>query len=147
MFSQEYPKLVKGWNIEVEHTTQTIARALKQGKIKLKKVEGKVTYHDPCHLGRYSGIYEEPREIIKATGLELEEMNLSREQGFCCGGGGGLRANYPELSQAIAKERIQQAKAVSNTLVTACPLCYLNLKDVAKDEVKVMDISEIVELE
>ena len=147
MFSQEYPKLVKGWDIEVEHTTQTIARALKQGKIKLKKVGGKVTYHDPCHLGRYSGIYEEPREIIRATGLELEEMSLSREQSFCCGAGGGTKANYPELSQSIAKERIQQAKAVSNNLVTACPLCYLNLKDAAKDEVKIMDISEIVELE
>lgn len=145
-FSQEYPKLVKGWDIEVEHITQTIAKAIKQGKLKLKKAEGKVTYHDPCHLGRYGKIYEEPREIIKAAGLELMEMDLSKEQSFCCGGGGGVRANYPELAEAIARERVQQAKAVSSVLVTSCPLCYLNLKAVAKD-VKVMDVSEIVEVE
>lgn len=146
-FSQDYPKLLKGWNIAVEHTTQTIAKAIEQGKLKVKALSGNVTYHDPCHLGRYGGVYDEPRKILKSLGLNLVEMSLSRDQSLCCGGGGGLKANYPELSEEIAKERIQQARAVSNSLVTACPLCYLNLKAAAKDEVKIMDVSEIVDVE
>lgn len=144
-FSQDYPKLVK-WDVEVEHTTQTIARAIKEGKLKVKKLEGKVTYHDPCHLGRYSNVYEEPREIIKAVGLELVEMPLNREQSLCCGGGGGVKANYPELAEAVAKERIEQVKSVAETVVSACPLCYMHLKSVAKN-VKVLDISDVIEFE
>jgi Fe-S oxidoreductase len=143
MFSQEYPKLVKDWDIQVEHTTQTIAKALKQGKLKLKKIGGKVTYHDPCHLGRYSKVYEDPREIIKA-GYQLVEMEMNREQSLCCGAGGGTKANYPELAEAVGKERVEQAKKTgAKVLVTACPLCYLHLKEVAGKEIEVKEISEM----
>jgi Fe-S oxidoreductase len=143
-FSQEYPKLLDNWNIEVEHVMQTVAKALKQGKLKLKKLKGKVTYHDPCHLGRYSGIYEEPREIIKVLGYDLIEMEFFREQAFCCGGGGGLKSNYPLLAEEIAKERIKQAeKTNSEILITACPLCYFCLKEASK-KIKVYEISELL---
>lgn len=67
-------------------TTQTIWKAVESGKLKLSKKSGKVTYHDPCHLGRYCGIYEEPREIIEALGFDLVEMEPAKEQSYCCGG-------------------------------------------------------------
>jgi len=65
-----------------------------------------VNYHDPCHLGRYSGIYEEPREVIKLLGGKIVESLFNRENAYCCGGGGGVRANFPELAKAIAKKRV-----------------------------------------
>jgi Fe-S oxidoreductase len=143
-FSKEYPNLISRWDIQAEHITQTILNAIKKGKIKFKKESGKVTYHDPCHLGRYANIYEEPREIIKAIGFEIVEMKLSREKSFCCGGGGGLRSNYPNESKEIAKERIRQAEETgTKILVTTCPLCYLQLKEAAKG-IKVLELSEII---
>ena len=145
VFSHDYPKLLEKWDIEVEHTIQTIAKAVKEGKLKTKeKFKGMVTYHDPCHLGRYGGIYEEPREILKFLGFEVVEMEFTKENSFCCGGGGGVIGNYPELSEEIAKERIKQAKETkSKTLITACPLCYVHLKNVAKD-IEVKEISELI---
>jgi len=145
VFSHDYPKLLEKWDIEVEHTIQTIAKAVKEGKLKTKeKFKGMVTYHDPCHLGRYGGIYEEPREILKFLGFEVVEMEFTKENSFCCGGGGGVIGNYPELSEEIAKERIKQAKETkSKTLITACPLCYVHLKNVAKD-IEVKEISEFI---
>lgn len=143
VFSQDYPKLLEKWDLEVEHTVQTIAKAVKEGKLKLsKKFNNIITYHDPCHLGRYSKIYEEPREILKFLGFETVEMEFSRENSFCCGGGGGVVGNYPELAEEIAKERIKQAnKTKAKILITACPLCYVHLKKVAKD----MEVKEISE--
>ena len=146
VFSQEYPEILGKWDIEVEHATQTIARALEEGKLKLKNLKAKVTYHDPCHLGRYSGVYEEPRKIIGASGSKIVEMKMTRENALCCGGGGGLRANYPELAKEIAKERIGQAKKTkARILVTPCPLCYVQLKEAAeKSKVQVMELSEFI---
>ncbi len=144
-FSQEYPKLLENWDIEVKHITQAISEAIKKGKIKPKKIEGKLTYHDPCHLGRYGNIYEEPREAVRLAG-DFVEMEFNRENAFCCGGGGGLRSNFQKLSEEISKERIKQAEEVkANVLITACPLCYLCLKEASKD-IKVMEFSQIFEL-
>jgi Fe-S oxidoreductase len=147
-FSQEYPKLVENWDIKVEHITQTLAKAIEEGKLKIKGKNVKVTFHDPCHLGRYSGIYEEPREIISKSGAEIVEMEMSREQSLCCGGGGGVRANYPELSKEMAKERIKQAeKTKAEILVTSCPLCFVQLKEAAEEsnsKIKVMELSEFI---
>ena len=144
-FKLEYPKVIEDFDIEVEHMTQTIFKALKEGKLKFKKLKKvKVTYHDPCHLGRYCGVYEEPREIIKALGFDLVEMEFNRENAFCCGGGGGLRSNYPELAEEIAKERMKQAlKTRAEILVTCCPLCYACLKEVEK-RMKVKELSELL---
>jgi len=143
-FSQEYPKLLKNWDIEVKHITQTISEAVKKGKIKPKKVEGKITYHDPCHLGRYANVYEEPREVIKLAG-DFVEMEFNRENAFCCGGGGGLKSNFPELSREISKERIKQAEEVKvNLLITSCPLCYICLKEASK-KINVIEFSQLFE--
>jgi len=145
IFSQLYPKLIKVWDIQVEHVTQTIARAIESGKIKLKKKKVKVTFHDPCHLGRYSGIYEEPRKIISSK-AKLEEMEMNRELALCCGGGGGVRANYPELAEEMAKERIGQAEETkAQILVTCCPLCFIQLKEASRNaKIKVMELSEFI---
>jgi len=146
-FKQDYPQIVGDWNIEVEHITTTIMNAMKKRNLKINRLNGKATYHDPCHLGRYSGIYDEPREIIKNMGYDLVEMEFSRENAFCCGGGGGLKANYPDLSKEIAKERIIEAlKTNAKVLFTSCPLCYTCLKEVSnalKKNIKVVEISSL----
>jgi Fe-S oxidoreductase len=145
-FSQDYPRILGDrWNFEVEHVCVTILNTIKNGKLKLRKIENvKATYHDPCHLGRYCNIYEEPREILRALGFELVEMKFSRENSFCCGGGSGVKANFPELANEIAKDRIEQAKETqASVLITTCPLCYLNLKE-NSEGIKVKELSEVL---
>ena len=102
------------------------------------------TYHDPCHLGRILKIYDKPRKIIEKAGYCLKEMDLSKNKSFCCGGGGGMKSNYPELSNEIAKDRIEQAQKIGvDELITSCPMCYVNLKENSKS-IKVKEISEII---
>jgi len=147
-FKLEYPKFLQKFDIEVEHVSQTIMNAIKNGKLRLKKIDKpiKVTYHDPCHLGRYCGVYEEPRDILKALGYDLIEMKLSRENSFCCGGGGGLRSNYPELSEEIAKMRVKHAKDVkADMIVTSCPMCFSCFDEVAKGlNIKSAELSSLI---
>jgi Fe-S oxidoreductase len=135
--------MLKDWDIEVEHITKTIAKAIKEGKLKPRKMDVVLTYHDPCHLGRHCGIYEEPREILRSTKATLKEMKLAKEMAFCCGGGSGVKSNYPELANAVAKERIKMAKEIKATcLVTVCPMCYMNLKENATG----LDVKEMSQL-
>ncbi len=146
-FKQDYKEVLgEDWDVEVEHITQTIAKALKSGKLKVKKGKGKLTYHDPCHLGRHSGIYDEPREILKLLGYEIVEMKNSREQASCCGGGGGVRSNYPELTTAITKDVLGEAKDTqTSVLVTTCPMCDACFLQAAKDSgMNVKELSELI---
>lgn len=144
MFNTTYPKLLTKWDIKAEHITQTIAKAIRENKIKAKNIDTSITYHDPCHLGRYEGIYEEPREIVKNFG-ELKEMKLSKNYSFCCGGGSGVKSNQPELSNSIAKERIRMAKETkAKILCTSCPMCYLNLKENSTG-INVKELSQLFE--
>lgn len=141
IFRYEYPKTVKNWDIEVEHITQTINKNIQ--KIKSGEFED-ITYHDPCHLARKSGVYEEPRRILKRCGKKIVEMKLNKVDSFCCGGGGGIKSNFNKLSNSIAKERIKQAEETCvNTIVTTCPMCYLNLKE-NSGKMKVKEFSEVV---
>lgn len=150
IFKRKYPEVLSEFDVEVEHVTQTISEAIKNGRLKLKKISKpkKLTYHDPCHLGRYCGVYEEPREILKVLGYEVVDMEFNRENAFCCGGGGGLKSNYPELSEEIVEERIKQAiKTKTNLLVTCCPMCYVCLKEAAEknnSRMKVQELSELI---
>jgi len=148
ILKKEYSKVLgKEWDIEVEHISQIINAKFKMQneKSKLKVKNEKITYHDPCHLGRQMGVYEEPREVIKALGYELVEMDLNRSESFCCGGGGGVKTNEPELANKIAKERIRQAKQTgAEVLCTACPLCWLHLKE-NSDGLEVKELGELVE--
>ncbi len=134
---------VVDWDIPVEHMVTYIERGL--GKAKFQKYAGlKATYHDPCHMGRYSGMYEQPRNILKSLGIELVEMKYNREKAICCGGGGGVRANYPELARAISEERMDYAqKTGADILVTPCPMCYICLKEAAKG-IEVYELSQLL---
>jgi len=127
MFQNEYPKLLREWDIEVEHATQTILKELKKRKTDYASKEI-VSYHDPCHLGRYSQIYDEPREIIKLLGGELKEMKHNRNNALCCGAGAGMRANYPDIAKDIAKKRMNEKPKDAEWVLTPCGLCTANLK-------------------
>jgi Fe-S oxidoreductase len=143
IFKKHYPEVLGAkWDIEVQHITEALAE--KAGK----PVSGKstVTYHDPCHLGRHMGVYEAPRKVIESLGYEIKEMELCRNQSFCCGGGGGVHANEFELAGKIAKDRIAMAKKTgAKVLVTPCPLCYLNLKHNSEGEdIEVKELSQLM---
>ena len=154
-FSNEYPS--KESNLKVQHYTQFINELMDQGKLKLSsKVNKKVTYHDPCYLGRHSGVYEEPRKLIKRIpGLTLVEMENNKADSNCCGMGGGRMWMEPPkkgfvTSQAIAEKRVQQGLDTgAEILLTACPFCNITLTDAVKalakeDSIKVMDITELI---
>jgi len=147
IFNVDYPSVLdKIWDIEAEYIIQTIARAIKEGKLKIAKSDFKkiTTYHDPCHLGRLMNVYDEPREVLKEMGLEIKEMDRSKSYALCCGAGGGVKSNYPELADEIATERLNLAKEIkAECLVTGCPMCYLQLKE-SSDEIEVREIGELI---
>jgi len=131
-------------NIEVEHATITIKKALEKGTLKPAKVNKTITYHDPCHLGRQSNIYDEPRDVLKALGYTIKEMLYTREDALCCGAGGGVKSNYPQTANKIAKERLKELDTIGvDLLVTPCTMCTKHLEENAKG-VKIMEFAEAV---
>ena len=98
-----------------------------------------LTYHDPCHLGRWSGVYDEPRRLLAEAGWEVAELPDNRERSLCCGAGGGVKSNFPELANAVARQRL--ALVENGRLCTACPLCYAHFKENASS-VEVLEFSE-----
>jgi heterodisulfide reductase subunit D len=136
-------------DIKIFHSTQFIKKLINQGKISFKEKKAKVTYHDPCDLGRASGVYEAPREILRAIpGVQLVEMERNREQCKCCGGGGDLEMVNPDLSAALAQAKIEEIKATgAEMVVTACQQCIRTILTTARRKkipVAVMDITEFV---
>jgi|APSaa5957512576_1039674.scaffolds.fasta_scaffold01497_4 heterodisulfide reductase subunit D len=131
MFGSVYPKLVRDWNIPVEHATVTVLRALKKKGWKYHGYDEDreiVAYHDPCHLGRYSGVYDEPREVVEILGGRIMESRFSREKALCCGGGGGVRANFENLAKGVSNERVKSFSEDVGKIISPCGLCYANLK-------------------
>ncbi len=150
-FKTLYPKVEGKMNFEVLHMVEYLDRLIKEGRIKFgKQLSKKVTYHDPCHLGRHvsPGVYEPPRDILKSLpGVELVEMERIRENSWCCGAGGGVKEACPELALWTAGERISEAIATgADTLVTACPWCERNFKDAVEESGAKLDILDIAEL-
>ncbi|MHA1651287.1 MAG: (Fe-S)-binding protein [Candidatus Helarchaeota archaeon] len=142
----DYPKVEKEFNIQVQHSTEIIAQAIKEGKLSLsKEVPLKITYHDSCHLGRYGGLYDEPRFIIKSIpGIKYKEMEFYKEHAVCCGG--PIREPYIELRNQMSLTNLDLAKRIKH-LVTACPTCYYNLDGVAQlfeHKVKVIELINLV---
>jgi heterodisulfide reductase subunit D len=136
-------------DLEIFHSTQFIKKLMDEGKIRFKEQAAKVTYHDPCDLGRSSGVYEVPREILHAMpGVELVEMEKNRERCTCCGGGGNLEMVNPELSAAMARAKIDEIKATgADTVITACQQCVRTILSAArknKISLGVMDLMEFV---
>ncbi|MBN2126460.1 MAG: FAD-binding protein [Deltaproteobacteria bacterium] len=152
-FKKLYPE-VGDLGLEVYHSVHYFEKLIKEGKLKLTNGKAqKVTYHDPCDLGRTFKIFEEPRNIIKsAPGTEYVEMARNRLQARCCGGGGGVSALQPELAVQMAEERVRDALAVgAEVIVSGCAACKDNLrkghKSIPKQErgkLKIMDITEFV---
>jgi Fe-S oxidoreductase len=129
-----------------------LARLLEEGKLRFtRELNKRVVYHDPCYLGRHSGIYDEPREVLKSIpGLELMDEIDSRENSLCCGGGGGRIFMETKKGERFSDILVEQALELgADILATACPYCILNLKDssltVNKGEaLEIRDISELV---
>lgn len=148
-FKNEYPEF--GGHFEVIHYSQYLAELIKEGRLKLsKELNKKVTYHDPCYLGRHNGIYDEPRQVLQSIpGLELVEMLDSRENSLCCGGGGGRIWMETKKGERFSDIRIEQALEVgASILAVACPYCMLNFEDsvLTLDKGDVIEIKDIAEL-
>jgi len=146
---QDYPQVVP-INFEVMHTVEFLARLLKQDKLKFPHpVNRTVTYHDPCHLGRATGGFDAPRQIMDAIpGLKLVEMPRNREYSRCCGAGGGLKAGFPDIQNKMAQRRIQEAMDTkAEQLVSCCPFCFqgLNIGIMGlSSQIVMKDISSLV---
>ncbi|MBW2065043.1 MAG: FAD-binding protein [Deltaproteobacteria bacterium] len=152
-FKKIYPRL-GDFDMGVWHSVHYLLKLVRDGKIRFEGDLGKkVTYHDPCDLGRAFKIFEEPREILESIpGLEYREMARNRLQARCCGGGGGVQAHDPDLAVRMAAERVRDALAVeAEIMVSGCAACKDNLKKGAKaipkeerGKIKIMDITEMV---
>jgi Fe-S oxidoreductase len=141
--------------MEVLHYTQLVARLIEEGRLKLaNEVKKKITYHDPCFLGKQNHVFDEPRAVLAAIpGVELVEMDRSRERSLCCEGGGGrMWAEGTNLEERLASQRVHEAAETgAEILAVACPFCLLTLEDAVKvqgldERLKVMDIMELVNL-
>ncbi|MFW9864171.1 MAG: (Fe-S)-binding protein [Candidatus Thorarchaeota archaeon] len=148
----DYPKVLEEMPIEVLHFSEFVEELLNKGELKLSgRIDGKVTYHDPCHLGKHAKVYDAPRWVLEAIpGVELVEMERTREDSWCCGAGGGMKSAFPESAIKVAAERIKEAeKTGADYLVSACPFCKQNLKDASDsmgDVFKVVDLMELLAL-
>ena len=134
---------------EVLHATELLEEIVSDGRIRLEPLEQTVTYHDPCDLGRTSGVYDSPRNVIRAIpGVNFVEMEHHHEYSLCCGGGGDVEMADADLTAAVAKRRIEEAKATeSKVLLSACQQCKRTLAIAARREkvrVRVMDVAELI---
>jgi len=137
---------------EVNHVTQLLAELINKNYIdasKLNPFEKVVTYHDPCHLGRHIGIYDEPRLVLSTIPkIDFIEMKRSKETSRCCGAGGGVKTGMPDLAMKMSIRRLKDAiDTEASTLVTSCPFCLLNFKDGIKEAkvgLEVLDLTELI---
>jgi Fe-S oxidoreductase len=161
-FKNEYPQF--GGDLQVIHHSQFIGELIGSGRLKLNRaLDQAVTFHDSCYLGRYNGVYDAPRDALRATGVNVVEMTRSREKGLCCGGGGANAWFEIEDTDApsphkrpgsklgrVGEMRLEEAMSHGvATLAVACPFCVLMLDSAAqskdvKGDVAIRDIAELV---
>jgi Fe-S oxidoreductase len=143
MFKEEYPR-----HVRVPFKVRHISEHLAERDLKLAPVGGTITYHDPCHLARHSGVYQAPRQVLgKIPEVEFKEMPRHGETARCCGGGGGVRSGFPDLSRDIAARRMEEA-GFADIVVTTCPFCVSNLGIGAESigsRTRVMDLVQLIE--
>ncbi|WP_034892733.1 (Fe-S)-binding protein [Gillisia sp. Hel_I_29] len=148
----EYPAL--GGNYEVMHHTTFLKSLLEEGRLKVEggKFKGKrITFHDPCYLGRANNVYEAPRDLLRKLEVELVEMRKCKSNGLCCGAGGGQMFKEPEPgNKDVNVERTEQAMEVKPEIIAAgCPFCNTMMTDGVKnknqeDKIEVMDVAEMI---
>ncbi len=143
------PEFLDGYKLEILHTTVYFARLIQEGKLSFGEMQAKITYHDPCDLGRNGGVFEAPRDIIKAIpGVEFVELKHNRLQSMCCGGGGNLQTVDADLASAITAMRIEEIKETgAGIVVSACQQCEQMLSASIRKaglKVRVMDISQLI---
>ena len=148
-FKNEYPEL--GGKFEVKHITQYLASLIEKRELKFsKKLDKKVIYSDPCYLGRHNDVYDEPREVLKSIpGLELVEFPDAREDGLCCGGGGGRIWMDTPKGERFSDIRTEQAlEKGADIIAVACPYCVLNYRDsvLSMGKAEAMQVKDITEL-
>ncbi len=149
-FKNEYPEFMV--NFDVVYISQYILELVNEGRLELKEqFSKKVTYHDPCYLGRHNGIYDEPRDLLKkVSGLELVEMESHGKNSLCCGGGGGRIWMDTPQEERFSDIRLKQAKEVgAQVLATSCPYCITNFEESRlnleyEDVLEIKDITEII---
>jgi len=170
-FTLEYSRLAnRKLEFDLYHLTQYVLNIVKERDLKIKYTKRSkddpllITYHDPCHLGRYCEVYEEPRDLLKMIeGIKLFEMKHNREMAWCCGAGGGVKALYGEIAGEIGRDRLNETRACmvriredrlkeaietnAEVLVSSCVFCKNNLYQVANEDnspIKVLDVSQIL---
>jgi heterodisulfide reductase subunit D len=151
-FKQTFREFFPEYNLKIRHIVEVIWELIEKRKLKFtKKVEKRVTWHDPCHLGRIMGLFEEPRKIIKSIpGIELVEMEHNRYEAKCCGGGGGLLVEFADIALDIASNRVNEAEQTkAEYVVTMCPTCRDVLSRATRyndSQIKVIDLIELIEM-
>jgi heterodisulfide reductase subunit D len=148
-WSHLYPELTDTSHLEISHATELLAELLEGDGLALGVVEEAVTYHDPCDLGRKSGVYDAPREVLDAIpGLELREMSMNREAALCCGGGGDVETADPDIPVGVATKRMAQVQATGAKYVaSACQQCKRTLQEGARKSrirVRAVDVVELL---
>ncbi|MEV1200108.1 (Fe-S)-binding protein [Microbispora rosea] len=152
--ANEYPQL--GGTYEVVHHTQLLAHLVEEGRLTpITPIEEKITYHDPCFLGRHNKVYAQPRDIMaKVPGVQTQEMHRCKERGFCCGAGGARMWMEERIGKRINTERVDEALTTDpDTVSTACPFCLVMLGDAinekknagqAKESLEVVDVAQLL---
>jgi len=148
-FKRVYPQLGVKLPVKVLHTSMLFDGLIREGRLPLRGMEGRFTWHDPCDLGRHCGVYEPPRRVLSAVpGLSVVEPSLSREHAVCCGAGGGLWAIDEGLTGDVARQKVEEAiPAGVDGVVTGCPTCLLNLREAAarwRPGLRVYDLGELL---
>jgi Fe-S oxidoreductase len=146
----EYPQF--GGRYEVYHHSEFLAKLIDEGKVKpVVQTEQKITFHDPCYLGRHNGIFDAPRELVQISSKNaLIEMKMNRRNGFCCGGGGGMSFIEEPPDRRVNQERARQAlETGADVVAVGCPFCMTMMEDgvnarKGERDVKVMDVAELL---
>ena len=139
-----------GFELEMLHHTQLLNTLIKEGRLKPSphKSEKKLTYHDPCYLGRHNQIYAPPRELLEASGCDVEEMPRNKERSFCCGGGGGRMWMEEKLGTRINLNRVDEAiETGAAEVAVACPFCRIMVGDgmvARQSDVEVLDVAQVL---
>ncbi len=151
VFKHEYPKYLDSVpDIEIIHATELLDQYIRDGRLSVPEGHEsplKVTYHDPCEIGRIGRIFEPPRRVLEGVGIQVLEMVEEREQLFCCGGGGLVKVTDKDVSSKLSFTRIGQAEDVGAEIIaSACPSCKITIRDGVLSLGKKMGVMDVTEL-